>query len=231
MTNNLSSTLAGGNVQSSTLRIQSPNVAVYNLRVENTAGAGSPAQALTVSASQVGFYGCAFTGYQDTVYGQSTNTLMKSSYVEGATDFVYGGQNCTFWLEDCDIGFNRGTGGYITASGRESDDDAWYVINESRVFAKPGINVTAGSVYLGRPWRAYARVVYQNTNLSNIINPQGWNPWDKGADLSHIYYAEYLNAGPGANTSQRVSWSLQLSSPISMDTAMPGWKTWVDQSY
>ncbi|UKZ84275.1 uncharacterized protein TrAFT101_000189 [Trichoderma asperellum] len=231
LTNNLSSTLAGGNVQSSTLRIQSPNVAVYNLRVENTAGAGSPAHALTVSASHVGFYGCAFKGYQDTVYGQYTDTLMKSSYVEGATDFIYGGRNCTFWLENCDIAFNRDTGGYITASGRESDDDAWYVINGSQVFAKPGISVKAGSVYLGRPWRAYARVVYQNTNLSNIISPQGWNPWDKSDDLSHIYYAEYLNAGSGANISQRVPWSHQLSSPISMDTAMPGWEAWVDQSY
>ena len=166
------------------------------------------------------------------MYGRSTDTVFKNSYIEGAVDFIYGGQNVNFWFEKTDIGFNRAAGGYITASGREADsDNGWYVFNGGRVFAKSGVSVKAGSVFLGRPWRAAARTVFQRTDLSNIIHPEGWNPWDKGNDLSHIYYAEYANTGAGASTTKRVSWSKQLSSAVSIDSTIPAWKSWVDQNY
>jgi pectinesterase len=32
----------------------------------------------------------------------------------------------------------------------------------------------AGSCYLGRPWREYARVVFQNSNLGSNIVAAGW---------------------------------------------------------
>ena len=165
------------------------------------------------------------------MYGKSTDSVFKNSYIEGCTDFIYGGGDVNFWFEKSDIGFARTTGGYITASGRETDDNGWYVFNNCKVFAKSGVSVTAGTVWLGRPWRAYARVVYERTDLSAIIQPEGWNPWDKGADLSHIYYAEHQNTGAGAATSKRVSWSKQLSAPVTIDTTIPSWESWVDQAY
>ncbi|KAI9147572.1 carbohydrate esterase family protein [Paramyrothecium foliicola] len=232
LTNSLSSSQAGGNEQSGTLRIQTPNVSLYNLRVENTAGDAGPSHALSIGATNIGFYGCAFTGWQDTMYGRNTDSVFKNSYIEGAVDFIYGGGNVNFWFEKTDIGFNRASGGYITASGRETDTDpGWYVFNGGRVFAKSGVSVKAGSVFLGRPWRAAARTVFQRTDLSNIVHPEGWNPWDKGNDLSRIYYAEYANTGAGASTSKRVSWSKQLSSAVSIDSTIPAWKSWVDQNY
>ena len=33
---------------------------------------------------------------------------------------------------------------------------------------------TKGSVYLGRPWGDYARVIFQNSNLGNMITSVGW---------------------------------------------------------
>jgi pectinesterase len=179
----------------------------------------------------VAFYGCAFIGWQDTLFAASTNTILKNTYIEGAVDFIYGGANSNLWFENCEIGFSRANGGYITASGRNSDDAAWYIINNSTVKEKSGVAVAAGKVWLGRPWRAYARVVYQHTYLSNIIHPEGWNPWDKGNDLSNIYYGEYANSGAGSDTSKRVSWSKQLSNPVTIDSVMPEWKDWVNQSY
>lgn len=231
LTNSLPSSQAGSNERSGTLRVKSPGVSVYNILIENTAGDAGPAHALSVTADQTAFYGCGFTGWQDTFFGDNTNTVVKNSYIEGAVDYIYGGQNCNFWFENCDIGFSRATGGYITASGRVSDDAAWYVINNSRVFAKEGVSVRAGTVWLGRPWRDHARTVYQNTELSDIIRPEGWNPWDKGEDLSNIFYAEYGNMGDGADTSSRVPWSIQLDCPVSIDHIMPGWTEWVDQEY
>lgn len=231
LTNSLSSTQAGGNEQSGTIRIASPNVSIYNVRFQNTAGDAGPSHALSVTAGPTTFYGCAFTGYQDTLYGKSTNAVFKNTYVEGAVDFIYGGDDANLWFETSEIGVNRAAGGYITASGRDSNDAAWYVINKSKVYGKSGVGVKAGSVWLGRPWRAYARTVFQNSDLSNIIQTQGWNPWDKGSDLSNIYYAEYGNTGAGASTSGRVSWSKKLSAPVSIDSVMPTWKSFVDQQY
>jgi len=33
---------------------------------------------------------------------------------------------------------------------------------------------TKGSVFLGRPWGDYARVIFQNSNLENMITAVGW---------------------------------------------------------
>ena len=54
--------------------------------------------------------------------------------------------------------------GFITASGRSSDDANWYVIDSSTIQG-----TGAASVYLGRPWRDYARVVFQSCNLGSNV--------------------------------------------------------------
>ena len=32
----------------------------------------------------------------------------------------------------------------------------------------------SGSIYLGRAWGAYSRIVFAYTKLANIIRPEGW---------------------------------------------------------
>lgn len=39
----------------------------------------------------------------------------------------------------------------------------------------------AGKVYLGRPWRALARVIFQNSVLTDVVNPLGWTTLYDGA--------------------------------------------------
>jgi pectinesterase len=123
---NASSASAGGNVESATLRIESPNVSFYNVLVENTAGNAGPSHALSAGAPHLGFYGCGFTGYQDTVFVGKPGVVFKNSYLEGAVDFIYG-TDANILFEKCDIGFSREKGGYITASGRDRADANWYV--------------------------------------------------------------------------------------------------------
>ena len=65
--------------------------------------------------------------------------------------------------------------------------------------------------YLGRPWRAYSRVIYINTELPAEMNPAGWNNWGSAANESTAYYAESNSTGPGASPSTRVPWSHQLT--------------------
>ncbi|CAI5725098.1 unnamed protein product [Hyaloperonospora brassicae] len=56
------------NAMTSTMRFESNNVKVYNLNIANTAGNVGQAVAATVDATNCSFYGCSFTGYQDTLF-------------------------------------------------------------------------------------------------------------------------------------------------------------------
>lgn len=44
------------------------------------------------------------------------------------------------------------------------------------------------------------------SSLDSLINPSGWSPWSGSFALSTLYYGEYMNTGPGANTARRVNW-------------------------
>jgi pectinesterase len=44
---------------------------------------------------------------------------------------------------------------------------------DCKLIAKEGIT----KVYLGRPWRPYAKTVFLNTEMGKHILPEGWNPW------------------------------------------------------
>ena len=62
--------------------------------------------------------------------------------------------------------------GFITAQGRTNPNDAnGFVFKNCNVFG-------SGKTYLGRPWRGYARVLFYNTSMSNVILPSGWDPWN-----------------------------------------------------
>lgn len=64
-----------------------------------------------------------------------------------------------------------GLAGFITAQGRSDPKD-------TNGFVFKGCNVIGtGQTYLGRPWREYARVVFYNSSLSDIVTPEGWDAW------------------------------------------------------
>jgi pectinesterase len=51
-----------------------------------------------------------------------------------------------------------------------------------------------------------------NTELPADLNPAGWSAWNSRDNTTPTaYYAEFHNSGPGANTTQRISWSHQLT--------------------
>ena len=114
---------------------------------------------------------------------------------------------------------------YITASGRStSSDTSYYVINNSTVAAQTGNTVPAGAFYLGRPWSNYARVVFQRTSLSSVINSAGWHIWNTGDERTdHMLFGEYGNTGSGASGT-RASFSTKLSSPVAIASILgSGW--------
>ncbi|KAH7010290.1 family 8 carbohydrate esterase [Ilyonectria destructans] len=207
------------NDESAPLRVKSPNFKLYNVNVANTYGKGSQAVALSAYADS-GYYGCAFTGFQDTVLSNVGYQLYSSCLIQGATDFIFG-QQASSWFEKCDIRVVSNSVGYITANGRDSSSGiSYYVFNNCNISAASGNSVTNGAYYLGRPWREYARVVFQKTSMSSVINSAGWKVWNTDdTRTSNVLFGEYSNTGAGASGS-RATFSTKLSSAVSISTIL-----------
>ncbi|KAK4232526.1 putative pectinesterase [Podospora fimiseda] len=215
------SQLDGGisNDETATLRVKSPGFKLYNVNVENTYGKGS--QAVAVSAQvESGYYGVRLWGYQDTLLANRGRQVYAKSEIVGVTDFVFG-QESPAWFEGCDLRVMSSSVGYVTASGRSSASSSnYYVFNRCTVAAASGNNVANGAYYLGRPWREYARVVFQNSQLSSVINSAGWKIWNNGDPrTSNVYFGEYGNSGAGASGT-RASFATKMSRPVTIDAVL-----------
>jgi polygalacturonase len=140
----------------------------------------------------------------------ATRSYFKHCIVAGNVDYIYGDGNAVF--DNCEIhNTEHAAGGYLTAQGRYSAaQQSSFVFNHCRMTAEPGVT----SVYLGRPWRPYASVVYLNTELGAHINPNGWREWHPGEthSLDTAFFAEFQSTGPGANPAAREPKSHQLTS-------------------
>jgi pectin methylesterase-like acyl-CoA thioesterase len=75
--------------------------------------------------------------------------------------------------------------------------------------AAPGVD----NVYLGRPWRPFATVVFLNTWMDAHIVPAGWREWHPVETdyLPTVTYVEYQSSGPGANELLREPHASQLN--------------------
>ncbi|GMF12920.1 unnamed protein product [Phytophthora lilii] len=219
---------SGRNDLTSTLRLKSNKVKVYNLNVANTAGNVGQAVATIVDGSDYGFYACNFTGYQDTVYANKGRELFARSYINGAVDFVFG-TKAQAWFESCDI--ETIGKGCITANGRTNETNpSYYVFNKARVFGLSG----NGTAYLGRPWRTFARVVWQNSELGDVINPLGWQRWNNDNNTANVFFKEFNNTGPGAAVDKREAFSGLLNASVPITNILgQGYEKewWVDTSY
>ncbi|KUJ08969.1 carbohydrate esterase family 8 protein [Mollisia scopiformis] len=221
---------AANDYDTATIQNNAANSKFYNVNIKNTYGAGSQALALAAYATEQGYYGVGFYGYQDTILAQTGNQVYAKCYIQGAVDFFWG-QHARAWVDGSDIRVN-GVGA-ITANGRASSSDtSYYVINKSSVAAASGASISAGTVYLGRPYSEYARVCFQKTVLSNIINSAGWEVWQPSDQRTgDVTFQEYGNTGAGA-AGTRASFSTKLSAAIEIATILgSGYTGWVDTSY
>jgi len=78
----LSKLTAGSDDASGTLRVHKDNFRMYNVNVKNTYGIGSQAIAVSQYGNRVGFYGCAFIGFQDTVLAEQGAQVYLRGYIE-----------------------------------------------------------------------------------------------------------------------------------------------------
>ncbi len=144
----------------------------------------------------------------------SSRQYFEACYIEGEVDFIFGNAKAVF--ENCELrSLAHTAGGYITAQSRQTGEDSGYVFDHCRLTANEG----SGKVYLGRPWRDEATVIYLQTEMGPHIQPEGWAEWGRVGSpsgptdrLRTATYAEFESSGPGANPNKREGFSKQLTS-------------------
>jgi polygalacturonase len=202
---------SGGTFHSATVNVTGDNFLAENLTIANDFNAthaqepqGSQALALSVTADLANFRNVRLLGNRDTLYagskGAAARQYFSNCYIEGNVDFIFGDANARF--DHCKIHSTPHSIGYITAQGKKSaEQDSTFVFDHCKLTADPGVS----HVWLGRPWRPYASVVFLNTEMGEHIEPAGWREWHPGEThyMDTVSYAEYNSTGPGAHTGQR----------------------------
>jgi pectinesterase len=191
-----------------TMLVQGDDIIIENLTIENTAGRVGQAVALHVEGDRFIARNCKIISNQDTLYAtkDSSRQYFKSCHIEGTTDFIFGEATAVF--EECTI--RSLANSFITAASTRQHQKFGYVFKNCKLIASE----EATKVYLGRPWRPYAKTVFMNCEFGSHIRSEGWDPWTGDTMFPNkektTFYAEYKNYGIGSNTKSRVSWSKQL---------------------
>jgi polygalacturonase len=210
---------SGGTLHSATVEVRNDNFLAENLTFANDWNAthpqlpaGSQALAVLVTGDKAVFRNVRLLGNQDTVYVGSRNCrpdgqpciptrqYFRDCYIAGNVDFIFGDSKAVF--DHCEIHSTPHSEGFVTAQSKHyPDQDSAFVFNHCKLTADPGVT----GVWLGRPWRPYAKVIFLNTEMGSHIVPAGWREWHPGEthSIETVYYAEYNSTGPGAHPGER----------------------------
>ncbi|XP_050280709.1 probable pectinesterase 8 [Quercus robur] len=201
-----------GSVQVYSTNFIAKNITFMNVApIPNPGDIGGQAVALRISGDQAAFWGCGFFGAQDTLHDDKGRHYFRDCYIQGSIDFIYGNgrsfyQNCVLisLANPVDPG-STGITGVITAQGRGSQE-------ENTGFAFTNCTVGGnGRIWLGRAWKPFARVVFADTSMSDIIAPEGWNDFNDPASDKTVFFGEYNCSGPGANMTMRPPYVMRLN--------------------
>ncbi|MFW0714893.1 pectinesterase family protein [Pedobacter sp. N23S346] len=189
--------------------IQGNDCHLENLTIINAAGRVGQAVALHVEGDRFIARNCKILGNQDTLYAATENSRQYylNCYIEGTTDFIFGKATAVF--QECEI--KSLSDSYVTAAATSKNQRFGFVFLNCKLTADNSV----AKVYLGRPWRPFAKTAFLNCDLGKHIINVGWNPW-KGDKMfpdkeKTTFYAEYKSTGEGASPKTRLDWSKQLS--------------------
>lgn len=191
-------------------------------RTHEQVSQGSQAQALNLGGDRNLLRNVRIEANQDTLYvgakgcGQSsgpsctpTRSYFADCYVAGNVDFIYGDGIAVF--DRCEIhNTPHAAGGYITAQGKHYPEELSFF---EFLHCKLTVGEGVGPVFLGRPWRPYASVLYAYTEMGRHIAPAGWREWHPGEThyLDTVNYAEIGSTGPGGAKAGRDPHGHQLA--------------------
>lgn len=184
-----------------TIKVMGNDITFKNITIENTAGRVGQAVALHVEGDRCTFENCRFLGNQDTIFasGENSRQYFNNCYIEGTVDFIFGSSTALF--ERCRI--HSKTDGYVTAASTPD----WVAVGYVQLTADKTVN----KVFLGRPWRDFAKTVFINCEMGSHIPSVGWDNWSRPETEKTTFYAEYKSLGIGAQPQNRAKWSHQLT--------------------
>lgn len=162
-----------------------------------------------------------FTGPKEFAERINGRHYYHNCFIRGDVDFIFG--SATAYFDHCEI-FSQKTDnlppavseeeqkiyGYVTAASTPEGQEYGYVFNHCTLTS----NCPKKSVYLGRPWRSFAKTIFMNCELGDHIRDEGWHDWNKTDAHETILYAEYNSTGAGADAiakGLRAPFSKQIS--------------------
>ncbi len=218
-----------GTFLSYTVIITGNNVELRSMTIRNDAGPGTvvgQAVAVYAAGDRVIFRNVKMLANQDTLFcgptmkkvcdnalpyilpnqsesvGDAGYTKCRQYFedclIQGDIDFIFGPYTC--WFERCQLICNNrdeAVNGYCTAANTPEDQPYGFVFNRCHL---KGDGCKDSTVYLGRPWRAYARTVFLNCEMDACVKPVGWEDWDKPVTFR---YGEFNTTGSRADTKDR----------------------------
>lgn len=213
-----------GTFRSGSLYVYADDFSAEQLTVRNDSGPGTgQAVAAFIDADRVSFQHVRLEGDQDTLYVSGGRHYFAECFIEGDVDFIFGPASAVF--DRCMIRCKR-SGGYLTAANTPEEAEFGYVFLDCTISGAPGVE----NVYLGRPWRDYANVVFIRCEMDGSVHPQGWHNWNQPDREQTSRYAEFDSRGPGAAPSLRVSWSRDLTEaeakPFTIEQVLSGQDGW-----
>jgi len=192
---------------STSVLVQGNDFTAENVTFENAAGyTAGQAVALNVEGDRASFRHCRLVGNQDVLLLATggSRQYYQDCYIEGTTDFIFGASTGVF--DHCVIKSKKNS--FVTAASTPAGQAYGLVFLDCKLIADTTL---AKKVYLGRPWRPQAQVVYLRCELGSHIAPAGWDNWKNADNEKTAYYAEYKSTGPGARPAARVPWAHQLT--------------------
>lgn len=208
-----------GTFRSYTMLINTDNFLCRNITVRNDAGFGKDiGQAIAVYAEgdMISFENCRILGHQNTLFTgplplkeiekggfrgptefaerKQGRQFYKDCYIQGDVDFIFG--SAAAFFDNCELhSLDRGEkiNGYVSAASTYEGAKYGHIFTNCRFTGE----CAPSSVYLGRPWRDYAKTVLINCYFGRHICPEGFHDWNKTAARQTVGYCIYNCSGEG----------------------------------
>jgi hypothetical protein len=182
----------GGTSTRNLVRNSGNGLRMYNLTLQNTTPkGGQQAETIRQNATKCIAKNCKFKSYQDTLYLSGGQTYLNNCYVEGDTDYIWGGG--TAYFDKCEIR-SMSTSSYVTQP-RTYTTNGLFLVDCNMTMAA---EVTASSCYMARLFNAndYTQSVYINCTMpKTLFSSIGWYK-NNQVNMDNLRLWEYKSVEP-----------------------------------
>ncbi|XP_027367868.1 pectinesterase-like [Abrus precatorius] len=205
-------------IRTATFSTAADDFIAKSIAFENTAGwEGHQAVALRVQGDRSAFFDCALRGYQDTLYAHAHRQFYRNCEISGTIDFIFGYSSTLIQNSKILVrkpGPNQQNIVVADGTGQKSMPTG-IVLQNCQIMADAELVADRLTVksYLARPWKAFSRAVFIENDIGDLIQPDGYIPWNTvEPNTENCYFAEFGNTGPGSVVKARAPFAKGLIS-------------------